>query len=147
MAALAVNVLMINVNLKNVLYDSIHKELRLTLLFKTSAGLMSTFLSFSAIKYFPLTYCTAMRNISPFFAMLFSAMCLAEAPSLMQMSMLTVVTALAMATVLPDYSAELEPEQSTTTVDDLSLLGEMSQAQQVFAWSCLILTPIGLASN
>ena len=73
--------------------------------------MMSTFLSFSAMKYFPLTYCTAMRNISPFFVMIFSAMCLAEAPTMIQMSMLTVVTALAMATVLPDYSAgEQEPE-------------------------------------
>ena len=103
--SLIVNVLTLNVNLKRILYDSVLPELRLGLFFKTVVTLIGMYLNFSAIKYFPLTYLSALKNMSPFVSMIFSAVCLAEAPSMMQMAVLVVVSALVMATILPDYSS------------------------------------------
>ena len=70
------NIILINRRLKHVLWDSIGRGERSNLITKVIVGMFSTFLSFSAIKYFPLTYVTAVRQISPFFALVMSCVCL-----------------------------------------------------------------------
>lgn len=112
MASFTVNLLMINVGLKRVMWDSVHSELKGTLFFKVMAGNVSVVFGFSAIKYFPLSYCTVMRNISPFFAMVFSTVFLKEAPKLFQIVLLTIVTGLSLSIILPEYNT---PDTSTAT--------------------------------
>ena len=80
--AFIVNVIMINRRLKYVLWDSIGAGDRGNLIIKVAIGTVSTFLSFSAIKYFALTYVTAVRQISPFFALVLSCLCLSEPPTM-----------------------------------------------------------------
>jgi len=91
---------MINTQLKKVLWDSIGKEQVRNLWIRISLGTVTIFVTFSVIKYFPLTYSSAMRNISPLFALVFSCLCLDEPPNLMQVCMLLLVTALVTSFVL-----------------------------------------------
>lgn len=74
--SLLFNVILINKNLKNVLWDSIGKEQRCGLLARVIMNIISTFVAFTSVKYFPLTYSASVRNISPFFALLLSCLCL-----------------------------------------------------------------------
>ena len=85
------NLILINKDLKMVVWDTIGKENRCNLISKVFQGLISTQLSFSAVKFFPLAYCTAIRSISPLFVLIFSAMCLAEVPTLKQTFVLILV--------------------------------------------------------
>lgn len=57
-------------------------------------NIISTFIAFTTIKYFPLTYSASARNISPFFAMLLSCLYLQEAANLKEISVLTLVVVL-----------------------------------------------------
>ena len=75
------------------------------MLYKISVSCAAVFLSFSAVYYFPLTYSTSMRNMSPFFALIFSAICAGESPTLNQTLLLTVMTALVLCFVLPQYES------------------------------------------
>ena len=91
---LLVNIIMINRDLKKVVWDTIGREHRFNLWAKVFQNLISVFLQFSAIKYFPLTYVNATRNLAPFFALIFSACCLSEPPTSKQVIVLTFIVAL-----------------------------------------------------
>ena len=101
--SLLVNIIWINFNLKHVVWDSVTKGNRRKLLYKVIGGVGSVFLSFTAVYYFPLTYSTSMRNVSPFFALIFSAMCANEKATLFEAVLLTLMTSLALCFVLPNY--------------------------------------------
>ena len=87
---------MINKELKQVVWDTIGKEHRFNLSVKVCQAITGVFLQFSSIKYFPLTYVNAVRELAPFWALIFSACCLAEPPTSKQVIVLTFTVALAM---------------------------------------------------
>ena len=137
MVAFAFNLIMLNVSFKRVVWDSIGKENRSNLVAKVSTGMISVTLSFSAIKYFPLTYCTALRNLSPFFALLFSALCLAEPATCKQAGMLTLVVSLSIAFVFSGSGADGSQQSLEERADP--------GFETIYAWSCLLMTPVFLA--
>lgn len=79
--AIVSNLVMINKDFKNVMWDSVGKDDRFNLAIKTIHSLFAVFFVFSAVKYFPLAYVTGVSNIAPFFAVIFSAICLSEPPT------------------------------------------------------------------
>lgn len=132
--AFVFNLVMINRNLKMVLCDTVGAENRCNLVAKVIQGLVTVFLSFAAVKYFPLTYCSAVRNLSPFFALVLSAICLAEKPTFRQAFVLTLALTFSLGFV---FSGD-------TAVGEQGLV-DSNTATKVFAWSVLLLTPIMMA--
>ena len=90
--ALFFNVIFVNKDFKKALY--VAKGERKLLVTKVVHGCIIVFLSFNAIKYFPLAYCNASINVSPFFALILSGIFLAEPPSIRQLILLTVIVCL-----------------------------------------------------
>ena len=78
---LIINLIWINKRWRHVLFESITPGLRMKLIYRVSGSIVSVSLGFVAVKYFPLTYSTSMRNISPFFALIFSAIFAREPPT------------------------------------------------------------------
>lgn len=73
-----------------------------------------------------------MKDVAPFFTLVFSAMCLAEPPSLKQALILTAVVAMSMTFVLTGAASS----------EDEIALSESSTAVKTFAWVCLMSTPV-----
>lgn len=99
---------MINVNLKSVI--SVKPEQRCKLAYRTLGGSISIFLSYTAIKYFPVSYTVTMRNVAHFFALIFSTTCGNESPTLGNTVLLLVVTGMVLCFVLPNYNINSEGE-------------------------------------
>ena len=128
------NLIMINRNLKMVIWDSVGKENRCNLAAKVTQGLILVFFSFSAVKYFPLTYCNLFRGLSPFFALILSAICLSEVASFRQAFVMTLATAFSIGFVV----------SGQTDVDEFGLATE-TKLIKVYAWSVLIASPLLMA--
>ena len=81
LTGLLINVVMINTDLKKVMYDTIDKENKNTLIAKMIVAVVATFLAYTGVYYFPLTYSTALKNVAPFFTILFACLFLTERPT------------------------------------------------------------------
>ena len=115
--------------------------MRMKLVYRVICAVLTVSLSFAAVKYFPLTYSTSMRNISPFFSLIFSTMCAGEPPTCGQTVLLTIVTAFVFGFVLPNYSDSQEDDNGG------ELLEGLSTGERIFAWVCLIGFPIMQSLN
>ena len=132
-----VNIIYLNVNLKHACWDSVTKGLKLKLAYKVFGSVISVFLGYNAVFYFPLTYSTAMRNVSPFYALIFSAICAKEPATLKQVLLLTVITSLVLALVIPSYD-DGDAEGGAKS----DLLEGLSSGEKIFAWTCLLTFPV-----
>ena len=94
------NCLMTNTELKRVVWDSVTKENRSNLLLKVLTSKVTTFMIYSAIKYFPLTYLEVNRGVAPFFVLFLSCLCLGEPPNRKQVIVVSLVVAFSMGFVL-----------------------------------------------
>ena len=140
-----------NVNLKKVVWDSVGRDNWKTLTAKIIAGMLSNFVGFSAIKYFPLTYCNLMRNVSPFYALIFSALFLAEPASFSRCLLLLATVGLGLGFVL---AANIETDMETHIQEEdeepawsFDSVKSLENLERIFAWFCLISTPIFIAVN
>ena len=131
-----INLVMINRDLKKVVWDTVGSDTRINLAAKVAEGVLTVFVQFSAIKYFSLTYCTALRNLSPFIALVFSALILREPATPGQVILLTAVVSLVIGFI---FAGDEETQES--------LLTGQSQLTIVFAWVCLLSSPIILAAG
>ena len=86
-----------------MVWDCVTKGNKRKLLYKCLAGLLSVFLGFQAVYFFPLTYSTSMRSVSPFFALILSAIFAGEPATFAQALLLSLMTGLVFAFVLPNY--------------------------------------------
>ena len=106
MLAAFLNVIMIRSALKHVVIDSVRPEYRCKLASRILLASLAVFLVYSCVKYFPLTYCMAVRNTSPFFTLILSAKTLKEPPTVQQVLILVAVVSLVMAFIFSGPSDE-----------------------------------------
>lgn len=78
-----------------------------------------------------------MRNISPFFALIFSAICAKELATLKQTLLLTLITGLVLAFVIPKYEVGDAEDGGSS-----AMLAGLSSGEKMFAWTCLLIFPV-----
>ena len=134
--AVIVGLIVVNRNLKFALYDSFGPGDKWKLVAKIPQSLIGVYFGFTSLKYFPVSYCTSMRSLSPFFAIVLSAVFLKEAATCREVFIITIVSTLSLLFV---FTANLNEEEED------ELLYGLTPGTKVLAWSSLFLTPLSIA--